>query len=433
MLDRYKKPSTKPLGDFSLEYPEPITLHNGIKLWVVGNGEDDINRLAVYMGGGMLQESVPMEAALTGILCMEGNANMDSRSIAEALDYYGSWKSAQAYDSVTQISLSSLNRNFAHTARILLDCIASPTFPAEECRLFQRRLASNIDTARQRVQYLADERMKQLYYGESHPLARKMTSAGVMGIGLASLHKHHDTYYNRNNCRLVLAGKITDREIQTLDDTFGHWSSTGATVSEAPLQPEPSPAMLDIVDKPGAKQSAVSITLRAIPRQHPDYFKLRLTTTALGGYFGSRLNKVIREEKGYTYGIRGFLAGRKADAYIGINTECATQYTWRIIDEVKLEMLKLQNKPIPKVELDVVKQHIISDLAKTFDTPFTMAEYVNGTLLNGTYPEYFNDQIDTLQTVTATELQELAKRYLLPEKMRIVIAGDTQAINHLKS
>ena len=95
-------------------------------------------------------------------------------------------------------------------------------------------------------------------------------------------------------------------------------------------------------------------------------------------------------------------------------------------------MLKLQNKPISKVELDVVKQHIISDLAKTFDTPFTMAEYVNGTLLNGTYPEYFNDQIDTLQTVTATELQELAKRYLLPVKMRIVIAGDAQAINHLK-
>lgn len=430
MLDRYKKPSTKPLGDFSLEYPEPITLHNGIKLWVVGNGEDNINRLAVYMGGGMLQESVPMEAALTGILCMEGNANMDSRSIAEALDYYGSWKSAQAYDSVTQISLSSLNRNFAHTARILLDCIASPTFPAEECRLFQRRLASNIDTARQRVQYLADERMKQLYYGESHPLARKMTSAGVMGIGLASLHKHHDTYYNRNNCRLVLAGKITDREIQTLDDTFGHWSSTGATVSEVPLQPEPSPAMLDIVDKPGAKQSAVSITLRAIPRQHPDYFKLRLTTTALGGYFGSRLNKVIREEKGYTYGIQACLAGRADDAYISISTQCNARYTWPLIAEVKKAMQQLKAAPLPQTELDAVKQYMYSDLVKTLDTPFNTAGYVGSCFLFGIYPQYFNDQVKAIDAMTGDDVMETAHKYFDIDKMRIVIAGDNNSIKN---
>lgn len=430
MLNRYQKPDIRPLGGFSLDYPVPITLSNGIKLWTVGNGEDDINRLAVYMGGGVLQEALPMEASLTGMLCMEGNANMDASSIAEALDYYGSWKSAQGYDSVTQITLSSLNRNFAHTARILLDCIASPTFPAEECHLFQRRLASNIDTARQRVQYLANERMKQLYYGESHPLARKLTSAGIMSIDLASLHKFHDTFYNHNNCRLVLAGKITDREIQTLDDTFGQWPDAGVTVHEAPLQPEPSPTMLDVVDKPGAKQAAVSITLRAIPRRHPDYFKLRLATTALGGYFGSRLNMVIREEKGYTYGIQACLAGRADDSYISISTQCNARYTWPLIAEVKKAMEQLKTAPLPRAELNAVKQYMCSDLVKTLDTPFNIAGYVGSCFLFGIYPQYFNDQVKAIEAMTGDDVMETAQKYFDTGKMRIVIAGDNNSIKN---
>ena len=187
--------------------------------------------------------------------------------------------------------------------------------------------------------------------------------------------------------------------------------------------------MLQIVDKPQAVQSAIYITLRAVPRRHPDYNRLRVLMMALGGYFGSRLNQNVREQKGYTYGIHAYLAGRRADAFMGINTECATQYTWPLINEVKKEMLRLHTELIPEVELNIVKQHIMSDLAKTFDTPFTMAEYVNSTLLIGTYPEYFNDQVATLEQVTAPELRELAQRYLRPERMRIVIAGDAQALN----
>ncbi|MBQ3960449.1 MAG: insulinase family protein, partial [Muribaculaceae bacterium] len=224
-------------------------------------------------------------------------------------------------------------------------------------------------------------------------------------------------------------GKVTDRELDIVERTVGAWNCPGAIDDEVEPPIEPQDQMLKVIDKPQAVQSAIYITLRAVPRRHPDYNRLRILIMALGGYFGSRLNQNIREQKGYTYGISAYLAGRKADAFIGINTECATQYTWPIIDEVIKEMKRLHTQLIPDVELNIVKQHIMSDLAKTLDTPFTVAEYVNSTLLFGTYPEYFNDQVTTLEQVTAQELRELARRYLRPEFMRIVVAGDAQALN----
>lgn len=430
MIDRATAPATRPLADVHFDFPEPITLSNGIELWVIGNGEDDINRLSIYMGGGAIQEEKPMQALLAGMQCTEGNKNMDAQHIAEAMDYYGSWKSAQNYDFNTQISLSSLNRNFTHTARILLDCIDSPTYPEKECRLFQQRLASNIETARQRVQYLAAERMKQLYYGAGHPMARTITPEGVMSITTADLHQFHGTYYNHNNCRLVLAGRVTYKEIKTVDDTFGHWHKPGIKVDENLIAPEPSPTMLSVIDKKGSMQSAVAITIQAIPRRHPDYFKLRLTTTALGGYFGSRLNKDIREEKGYTYGIQAFLAGRANDSYISITTQCNGRYTMQVIDEVKKEMHHLATQPMPQAELDTVKQYMLSELVKTLDTPFSQASYVASCFTYGIYPGYFNDQVREISAMTTADVMATAQKYYDPAKMRIVIAGDNNIIKN---
>ena len=427
-----KRPVIHNFPTLRLNCPSPVRLANGMQMWVIGNGEDEINRFTLIMGGGAMHESKAMTAYITAANVLQGSNRFSPEQVAQLLDYYGAWKASQSHDFCSILSISSLNEHFEKMLDLFKSCVTEPSFPDDELSVLKQRLAGNCATSRQQVATLAGDAMKQLYYGPTHPLSRVTTPEGILSIDRNDIMQFYTQHYNASNARIILAGKIGDKELATVERVFGSWTANGPVDNDDEPPIVPQDKMLQIVDKPGAVQSAINITLRAIPRRHPDYNKLRILIMALGGYFGSRLNQNIREEKGYTYGIRGFLAGRKADAYIGINTECATQYTWHIIDEVKLEMLKLQNKPIPKVELDVVRQHIISDLAKTFDTPFTMAEYVNGTLLNGTYPEYFNDQIDTLQTVTATELQELAKRYLLPEKMRIVIAGDAQAIHHLK-
>ena len=423
------RPDIHNFTDLWLTCPTPVRLPNGMPMWVIGNGEDEVCRLTLIMGGGAMHESKSMLAYITAANVLQGNRLQSPAEVAEALDYHGAWKASQAHDFCSILSISSLNEHLEKMAELFLNCVSQPSLPADELEVTKQRLAGNCATSRQQVKTLASEAMRQLYYGPRHPLARITTPEGIMSITPQEVEQFHTQHYNSSNCRVIVSGKVTDRELAIVERTVGAWECPGPVDDEVEPPIEPQDKMLEIVDKPQAVQSALYLTLRAVPRRHPDYNRLRVLIMALGGYFGSRLNQNIREQKGYTYGISAYLAGRKADAYIGINTECATQYTWPIIDEVKREMSRLHDELIPEVELNIVKQHIMSDLAKTLDTPFTVAEYVNSTLLFGTYPEYFNDQVSTLEQVTSQELRELARRYLLPERLRIVIAGDAQALN----
>lgn len=429
MTDCTKQPEISDFKKVELHYPAPVRLSNGIPVWVVGDGDDEVNRLELYVGGGSFEETKPFQSYLTALLSLEGNARMSAQQVAEALDYYGAVKSAQPYDHCTMLSLSSLNHNFNSTVGILSDSISSPIFSEEECDLYKRRLASNVATARERVEYLANMEMMRLYYGENHPLAAEVTPEGLMSITTEELRQFHKGHYNVDNIRIVFSGKVTDREMNVLNATIGAWNVRGEKDSDSE-EPAivPSAKMLSIIDKKGALQSAVGITIRAIPRRHPDYFKLRLLVTALGGYFGSRLNMNIREDKGYTYGIHSFLSGRSNDAYISIMSACATQHTWPLIEEVKKEMERLRTQPMSASELSTVKRHMLSELMKTLDTPFSIARYVADAFTVGIYPEYFNEQVDAIMACTPGDVMEMANKYLLESKMRIVIAGDKQKL-----
>ena len=168
--------------------------------------------------------------------------------------------------------------------------------------------------------------------------------------------------------------------------------------------------------------------LPTVPRRHPDYIKLRLLATVLGGYFGSRLMANIREDKGYTYGINASLSGRSFDGYIGISTECDTQHCWNVIAETKKEMVRLCDEPIPEQELKVVKRHLLSDLVKTLDTPFNIAAYIGSMFCYGIYPTYFNDQVQEIIDANSSDLLDVAKHYLDMSKLRIVIACDKNSL-----
>lgn len=426
------RPIIKNFGEIKLDYPSPIQLSNGIQVWVVGNGEDEMNRLTIYFGGGIGQEDVPMQAFLTGLMSTEGNKTITAGEVAETLDYCGAWKSAQSYDQYTAIALFSLNRNFEDTLKIMFESFSRPAFPDHEFNLYKKRLAGNIATAQKRVKYLAEVKMKQMYYGENNHLARPATVEGITGIEKRQLQDFHRKYFHSNNCRLIIAGKVTDQELTVLDNIVGSWNNPGEPFHETVDDVAPTGENCVIVELPGAVQSAIAIAIRAIPRRHRDYLKLRLAVTALGGYFGSRLNASIREKKGYTYGISAILAGRKNESHIGITTECDTRYTWLIIEEIKKEIVKLQQELMPLQELETVKQYMLGDQVKIFDTPFQLASYISDSFLYGIYPEYFNEQIASIAAATSQDVMEMAQKYFKIEEMITVIAGDAKSLKNCK-
>lgn len=421
---RTTPPPLSQFGDLSLKFPEPTTLNNGIPCYIINGGDDDMNRVSIYLNGGMMMETKPAVAILTALLLTTGTEDLTSSEVAEKFDYYAARKSADSYDYWTEVTMTSLNDNFGHTMRLLYDCITRPSFPDEELEVIKRRIAGNMAVLQQRVKYVASVKMKEMYYGSDTPLGRNVQPDDIMAVTRQDLIDFHKKHLTAAGCQIIISGKVTDAVMKTLNETVGQWQDGRPSPGNPEWVMNPSPEMQFIAHKPGAMQSAVCLRIAAVKRTHPDYLPLRVLINVLGGYFGSRLMANIREEKGYSYGIYAALYGIPNDGCIDIQCECATQHTWNVIKEVKHEMKRLREELIPDQELNTVKQNMLSAMAKTHDTPYTIATYVSSTLLFGVYPEYHNDQLACLDNVTPQQLRDLAVKYLQDDKMRIVIAGD---------
>ena len=210
-IDRSTPPPITDFQEIRLDVPHPTTLSNGVPVWVIGNSEDEINKITIYMTGGTFQESRSMQATACSMSVFNGNKNMTYAQIAEAIDYYGAWRALQTYDNCTAFALSSLNYNFEKTLPIFIDCMRFPTFPDDEFDLIKRQLTVGCATARERVMYIANKEIMRQYYGASHPLATDPTPDDINSLSQADIHIFYSDNYKAQNCNIVLAGKITDR------------------------------------------------------------------------------------------------------------------------------------------------------------------------------------------------------------------------------
>lgn len=424
MIDYKQQPPVKPFGDFSIDIPEPRLLDNGTALYVVPGSDQEVCRIDVIHRGGIFEE-MPHKLVAQSMVSQlsQGTASMSSQEIAECIDYNGVSIGSSATFNHTAISLHSLNRCFDNVLPVLHDMVFAPLFPERELQVYRNRNLGAYRTARQRVRYMGQVEMRRIFFGDDYPTASAVSDDDIMAIDAALLQDFHRRYYHAANRTVILSGGITDREIGMVVDTFGR-DCDGRDVDPYVIVPQKlGTTHFSFVEKNDAVQSAVLMQLPAVKRGHPDYFNLRILVTALGGYFGSRLMSNVREDKGYTYGIGSALIGTRTGGYVVISTECDCAYTRPLIDEVRHEMARLRQDPIPQSELDMVKSNMLSDLVKNLDTPFAMAENVSSVELYGIYPQYFNEQIRAVRAVTPEALQDVACRYLTDEQLYTVVAG----------
>ena len=428
MIDRTKSPALQSFVDLKFDYPKYITLSNGVRLYVLNYGDQDVNRLEILYRGGVLEEDKPLQAMVLASMLVHGSDEYSSEQVSEILDYNGSYMNASCQDHYTQITLSSLNQNFENVLPVLKSVLSSPAIPEQEFQLLMSQIKSAYRNARERVKYLSQMAMRGLYYGENHPFAHVVCDEDVDALTIADVKAFHSKYYHPENSIIILSGKVGDKEISLIEKYFGNDSLQGEVAEFVKKERCPSSEKQKVVDKEGALQASVFMAQDAVSRNHPDYIKLRILITALGGYFGSRLMQNIREDKGYTYGISASLLGRMDGAKVVITSECDTAYTYLLIEEVKQEIRKLQGELISNEELEIVKNYMLSDLAKVLDSPFSMASVVSSNILYATGEDYHNRQADELKSITPEELKRVANRYLDADNFYVAIAGDAKQL-----
>ena len=136
----------------------------------------------------------------------------------------------------------------------------------------------------------------------------------------------------------------------------------------------------------------------------------------------------IREEKGYTYGISSSVAGLRQAAYIVISTQSGTEFTRPLIDEVFAEIDRLRNEPVPTDEFITVQNYLRGDMARTLDSPFSIADYYLSLKANDLPVEYFAQQDEAIRQLSPGDLLSAAQKYLVPSQFYIAVAGDKNKI-----
>jgi predicted Zn-dependent peptidase len=170
-----------------------------------------------------------------------------------------------------------------------------------------------------------------------------------------------------------------------------------------------------VINDPQGVQGAIRMGSPFPNRHHPDFVKVQVLNNVFGGFFGSRLMSNIREEKGYTYGIYSYLENHIQQSAWVISTEAGRDVCEPTIEEVYKEMELLRNEPIDDEELLLVRNYMMGSILGDLDGPFQILNRWKNIILNNLPDDYFYKQINTIKSVTAEELQQLANKYLQPE------------------
>lgn len=424
-----QRPEIKELSNIQIFKPQPTTLDNGIDMKSISIGDQPVSRLDIIFEGGRCDGRNQTVSEMLSAILREGTTSLNAQEIAEALDYHGAWLGCDASSHNATLSLYSLNRNFEKVVPILADIVMNPSFPEQELSNLKSLAANRLRINRQKVAFLAMETFARLHFGEGSNLGKVVSENDIESITTEELSKFHKQWFAPQNMSVILSGKVEGQMFDVVNNCFGKTPVTGAPQQSATDSPSIKfkPDTI-VVDKPDALQSAVRMGMPTVLRSDADYIPLRILVTALGGYFGSRLMTNIREDKGYTYGISASLLGYRNNSFISISCQCDTSHTWQVAKEIKTEIEKLQNDTIPDDELRRLKSFMISDLARTLDTPFSIADYYASLHNNHISTDYFERQLATINSISASSLLDIAQRRLSSAEMLTVVAGNAKEL-----
>ena len=422
--DRTKSPKFKLPDKISLPAPREIKLPNGMSFAVINTGSADVLRFSVVFNAGTRYQQQILVAGATLNMLAEGTQKYKSDKIAELLDFYGASVDVDIDRDWACVTFYSLVKHFEKTLEIAEQIIKYPVFPQKELNIYRQNQKQQFIIGQQKVSTIAREAFISALFGKNHYYGVFAEPDDYDKLKSAQLKDFHEKHYSSGNAFIVASGKVSEKEINLISDYFGK-SEWGNNQKIEPVQQEITslPEKFIHIDKSDSLQSAIRVGKVLFDKKHSDYYGMVFLNTVLGGYFGSRLMKNIREEKGYTYGIYSNVVCMRDTGYFSISTEVGSEYVKSTIEEIKNEILRLQQHKIAKNELSLVKNYIVGDMLRAIDGAWKIADvYIEVRQINENF-ERIEKMFDEILKITPEYILELANKYLDLNTLTTIISG----------
>jgi predicted Zn-dependent peptidase len=425
MLNRTILPSVNEISDVELIRATEKKLGNGIPVYSVNAGSQELVRIELIFNAGFTVQPAPLVAASVNDLLDEGTADMNAQQIADRIDYYGAFLETEVAHDQATVSLFTLNKYLGEVLPVIEALVKGPVFPEKELNVNIQNRRQKFVVSTRKVADVARKKFNQLLFGNHHPYGYFVELSDFDHVTRQQLVDFHAQHYTADDCKIVVSGKVNETALKLLDKHFGgkDWGRKGVLKNGLGYHFDATLKGPHLVLKEDALQSAIRIGKVMFNKTHPDFLEMLVLSTVFGGYFGSRLMSNIREDKGYTYGIGSAMVSMKEAGYFFIATEVGVEVTQKAIDEIYLEMKRLREEPVGMDELGLVRNYLLGSFLGSIDGPFALADRFKGILTYGLGYEYYDNYIRAIKTTSPQRLMELAQKYLRQEDMVELVAG----------
>lgn len=406
----------------SLEMPrtESRTLRNGLKLYTLRADDFEVVRVSFVFHAGSVTQRAPFVAGTTANLLAEGSSRMTGRQIAEQLDFYGSYFEASLDRDFVYISFCSLRRYFRETLKAAEEILLRPVFPEHEVETYCRKRRQQLAVERTKVDTLAREAFSEALFGPEHPYGISYPESAYDTLSRESLTDHYRRLYTGGNAIAVCSGHVGDEELKAIVGLAEQLPEGAAPELRFP-EPESRPFVH--IERPEALQSSLRIGRLLFPRNHPDFTGMQVVATVLGGYFGSRLMRNLREEHGYTYGVMASAVNFDRAGYLAIAAQVGAEVTRPALDEIFREIERLRREPVGEEELTLTKRILTGEMMRILDGPFGIADVAIENILSHEPEGAVDRQLQEIRAITPERIQSLAREYLYPDRLVTTVVG----------
>lgn len=408
MLDRKSAPAFVPVTAFHLPSPQETILPNGVSVIQLGGVQQDILKIELIFKAGKVQEQAPGVSYFTAQLLEKGTRTRTSFQIADFFDSYGASIEITPGADYISVALYALSGNIKEVLPVFIELVTEPVFPQEELDLAKNIFLQNLKINREKNSFVASKLLRQNIFGASHPYGSSLEEEHVNALSHEQLKNFFD------ECFSLVEVYVTGSTNPSLQDiliagfssirTVAPKNSSAKAVDTAPF--------LQKIEKKDSVQSSIRLGKRGIKRAHPDYASLILLNHIFGGYFGSRLMKNIREEKGLTYGIYSSLTPFKTDALLAIGADVNKSNLVVAVSEIRKELGFLREELIGSSELEIARNHLLGSLQIETSNPFSVLEKIKTIRLNQLPPDFYSRLFSSLSVLDSVTLQKTANTYL---------------------
>ena len=433
-IERSVEPAKGPVPVLSIPAPEKHVLANGMELSFVNQPELPIVHFSIDILGGHGVDPLdkPGLANLTAKLLKEGTRRKTPAQLEEALELLGTFVDTAADSEMVTVQGYCLARNFKATVSLVREMLVEPRFDAGEFDRLKRKVLTDLDQQKGVPAWIAQVALLRRLFGEGRVWSYPSIGSkdGVQKITLEDVKAWHQHWLHPARARITVVGAVSMAQVKealaTLESNWVGESGSPKTPKRPPVSPVAEPTLY-IVDIPGALQSEIRVARLAMPKSHADYYPAYLANYTLGGNFNSRVNLILREEKGYTYGARtGFHSGLDRGLLVG-SSAVQSDATGESLKVFKDEIARTAKGP-DAGEVEFTRQALQNSMMREFETLGNLLEAARNIGVYGLPADYVERRQKTLQEMTAGGLVSLVGKYFAADKMIYLVVGDRESV-----